>query len=59
MNKTSTLDLTYPVDVYEGLEYLIRVSAENEAGQGQPCQPIGPILAKAPIGKYSMASLHW
>ena len=51
VNKTSTLDLSYSVDVYEGLEYLIRVSAENEAGQGPPCEPIGPILAKAPVGK--------
>ena len=50
MNKQSTIKLSYDVDVYEGLNYLIRVSAENEAGQGVPCEPIGPLLAKAPIG---------
>lgn len=52
VNKQSTLDLTYSVDVYEGLQYYIRVSAENEAGQGKPCEPIGPITASAPIGKF-------
>lgn len=43
--------MAHDVEVYEGLEYHIRVSAENEAGQGQPCEPIGPLLAKAPVGK--------
>lgn len=50
MNKHEVLELTQPIEVYEGLEYYIRVSAENEAGQGKPCAPIGPLLAKAPEG---------
>lgn len=53
MNKHKTLELVQPVDVYEGLNYLIRVSAENAAGQGPSCEPIGPLLAQAPIGMHS------
>jgi len=51
VNKQNTLDLTQNLDVYEGLEYLIRVSAENDAGRGEPCATIGPLLAKAPHGE--------
>lgn len=45
MNKHQTVELSQDVNVYEGLNYLIRVTAENEAGQGKPCEPIGPILS--------------
>ena len=49
--------MTHDVEVYEGLEYYIRVSAENDAGQGQPCEAIGPLLAEAPAGMCSMPSV--
>ncbi len=35
--------------VYEGSDYEYRVCAENEAGQGVSCKPIGPIIAKDPF----------
>lgn len=38
-------------DLVDGTSYEFRVAAENEAGQGPPCQPIGPIEAKEPYGK--------
>lgn len=55
VNKSQALEVTQDIDVYEGLSYMIRVSAENEAGQGKPCEPIGPLLAKAPLGKSELA----
>lgn len=43
--------------VYDGTEYEYRVSAENEAGQSAPCQPVGPIMVKEPFGKYTLFCL--
>lgn len=41
------LELT---DLVEGTSYEFRVSAENDAGVGPACEPIGPIEAKEPKG---------
>lgn len=38
-------------DLVEGTSYLFRVSAENEAGVGPTCEPVGPIEIKEPTGK--------
>lgn len=35
-------------DLVDGTDYEFRVSAENKAGIGKPCQPIGPVTAQAP-----------
>lgn len=43
-------------DLVEMSEYEFRVAAENAAGIGKPCEPIGPILTKSPYGMY--ISLH-
>jgi len=37
-------------DLVEGTAYQFRVLAENEAGPGLPCEPIGPMEAKEPYG---------
>lgn len=42
--RTLTVD-----DLEEGSKYQFRVSAENAAGVGQPCEPID-VLAKDPFG---------
>ena len=52
VNKEVTLDLTYKVpDLIEGNEYTFRISAENKVGQGPPCSPTSPALAKDPWGR--------
>ena len=38
-------------NVYEGSDYEYRVIAENEAGQGNPSKPVGPVVAKEPFGE--------
>lgn len=44
-------DLTKAMDdLEEGIEYKMRVSAENKAGVGEPCEPI-ELVAKDPYGK--------
>jgi titin len=44
-------ELTLSVaDLEEGGKYQFRVSAENEAGVGNPCEPI-TVLAKDPFGE--------
>ena len=43
-----TLSVT---DLEEGGQYQFRVSAENEAGVGEPCEPI-TLIAKDPFGEY-------
>lgn len=40
-------------DLVENTSYEFRVSAENDAGVGPSCQPVGPIVAKEPKGKAS------
>ena len=51
-NKFAEPDTTYTVtDLKTGLEYEFRVSAENKAGIGKPCDPTRPTLIKPPYGK--------
>ena len=38
-------------DLIETNEYTFRVYAENAAGAGKPCEPLGPIVAKDPFSK--------
>jgi len=50
VNKEPTAELTLTIDdLEEGTEYKFRVSAENQAGVGEPCEPI-TVLAKDPFG---------
>lgn len=39
------------IDLVEGTSYRFKVSAENEAGTGPACEPIGPIEVKEPRGE--------
>ena len=51
VNKKPVKDTTLTLDdLEEGTEYEFRVSAENKAGVGEPCEPI-TIVAKAPFGE--------
>lgn len=43
-----------PKDLREGIDYLFRVSAVNEEGQGSPLETKEPVRPKRKIGK----SLH-
>ena len=46
-HKKPVTDTVYTVtDLVENAEYDFRVVAENEAGIGKPCQPLGPVKAK-------------
>lgn len=56
--RTNITDTTVSLDdLVEGTNYEFRVCAENEAGSGPFCQPIGPVEAKAPQGNSSF-TLH-
>ncbi|KAK3083483.1 hypothetical protein FSP39_023775 [Pinctada imbricata] len=51
-HKKPVTDTVYTVtELVENAEYDFRVAAENEAGIGKPCQPIGPIKAKDAFDK--------
>ena len=51
VNKEPQSELTLTMnDLEEGIEYQMRVSAENKAGVGEPCEPIS-ITAKDPYGE--------
>ena len=52
INRKSVTDTMYTaMDLVEGSKYQFRVSAENAAGIGKPCQPTTPILAKDQYGE--------
>lgn len=46
----TTVSLT---DLVEGTSYEFRVAAENDAGVGPSCEPIGPVEAKEPKGMFT------
>lgn len=50
--QTLTETVFTATDLIEMSEYEFRVAAENAAGIGKPCEPIGPILTKSPYGMY-------
>ena len=44
-----TADITYKdIEVVEDNVYEYRIMAENKAGVGEPCSPVGPVAAKDP-----------
>ena len=52
VTKNAISELTLSLnDLEEGTEYKFRVMAENEAGVGEPCEPIS-IVAKDPFGMF-------
>ena len=54
VNKEPLIDPYYHLtDLYEGMEYEFRVSAENKMGSGPPSEPCLPVLAKDPWRKYA------
>lgn len=51
-NKSPVRDTVFTVnDLVENDKYEFRVSAENAAGIGKPCDALGPILVKDPFSK--------
>ena len=53
VNKTAQPSRSITVlDLVEGTDYEFRVYAENTAGTGPPCEPIGPITAQPPKGEF-------
>ena len=44
--------------VFEDLDYEYRVAAENDAGQGNWCQPVGPIVARDPFGEQGYCAVQ-
>lgn len=54
VNKKAVSDLELFIDdLEEGVEYKIRVCAENAAGVGEPCEPI-TIVVKDPFGEWEI-----
>ena len=52
VKKELITDMTLTLsDLEEGVEYKFRVMAENEAGVGEPCEPIS-VIAKDPYGQF-------
>ena len=52
VNKEPISELTLSLDdLDEGNEYKFRVSAQNAAGVGEPCEPI-TLVAKDPFGEF-------
>ncbi|XP_023933258.1 titin isoform X1 [Lingula anatina] len=50
INRKLVDDIEYDItDVREGVEYCLRVLAENEAGLSQPSEELGPVLVKEPF----------
>ncbi len=45
-------------DLEKGTEYKFRVSAQNEAGVSEPCEPIS-IIAKDPYGTYCSYYIYY
>ena len=39
-------------ELYKGIDYMFRVSAENEIGQGKPASLAEPVTTWQPYGKY-------
>ena len=55
--KVKPAELEFTVaKLIEGNEYFIRVIAENEIGQSEPCELKEPVKAKSPFGKLSLFS---
>lgn len=54
--QTLTETVFTATDLVEMSEYEFRVAAENAAGIGKPCEPVGPILTQSPYGMH--ISLH-
>ena len=50
--ETSESTLQFKVSkLFEGTEYLFRVSAENAVGQGKPATLSEPVMARLPFGE--------